>query len=280
MSLTADLRDRLQFFEKLLENKHMNETTNDTNMTGNADNRSVLRTNCGQGINHDVQVDVAIPFRSRDEAIIALCQKVFGAWPVYVSDCDQPATAPSDVFAQIGEEERSYALAQYHLACSRLSIGSSSSDPGDTLLEAVCRLQRELAQAKEANDGLKLRLAKVREKLSRELAEAQGNAAALKDFENYCRVSIRRTLDDVGAPFLHPDIGAPARKPMMPTERIKALAEQRDALAEAADEARKQRDTLAEALEKIVTLAKSMPDSSLEIEIAKQALAAVKGGEA
>jgi len=113
---------------------------------------------------------------------------------------------------------------------------------------AINTLERELARAKEANDGLKLRLAKVREKLSRELAEAQGSAAALKDFENYCRVSIRRTLDEVAAPYLFPDIGAPARKPMMSTERIKALAAQRNALKEAADDAVRQRDTLAEAL--------------------------------
>jgi hypothetical protein len=45
----------LHFFEKLLENKHMNETNHDTNMTGNADNRSDLRTNCGHEINQDVQ---------------------------------------------------------------------------------------------------------------------------------------------------------------------------------------------------------------------------------
>jgi len=45
----------LQFFEKLIENKHMNEPTSVTNMTTNADNRSELRTNCGQGINQDVQ---------------------------------------------------------------------------------------------------------------------------------------------------------------------------------------------------------------------------------
>jgi hypothetical protein len=41
--------------------------------------------------------------------------------------------------------------------------------------------------------------------------------------------------------------------------------------------ARKQRDALAKAFEKIVTLVKSMPDSSLQIEISKQSLAAVKG---
>jgi chromosome segregation ATPase len=142
------------------------------------------------------------------------------------------------------------------------------------------QLERELAEAWEANDGLKLRLGKVREKLNRELAEAQGNAAALKDFENYCRVSIRRTLDDVGAPFLHPDIGAPARKPMMPTERIKALAEQRD-------EARQQRATLAEALESVQGVLNPLSGFTkikgqryLEIVRGKvrEALASVKGG--
>lgn len=40
----------------------------------------------------------------------------------------------------------------------------------------------------------------------------------------------------------------------------------------------KQRDTLVEALERIVMLGQSMPDLSYEVEIAKQALAAVKGG--
>ena len=39
-----------------------------------------------------------------------------------------------------------------------------------------------------------------------------------------------------------------------------------------------ERDTLAEALERIVMLGQSMPDLSYEVEIAKQALAAVKGG--
>ena len=33
----------------------MNDTNHDTNMTGNADNRSELRTNCGHEINQDVQ---------------------------------------------------------------------------------------------------------------------------------------------------------------------------------------------------------------------------------
>ena len=179
------------------------------------------------------------------------------------------------------ENERNYAVAQHSLACKELGIAAGQSAPGDTLLEAVCRLKSELAQAKEANDGLKLRLAKVREKLSRELAEAQGNAAALKDFENYCRVSIRRTLDDVGAPFLYPDIGAPARKPMMPTERIKALAAQRNALKESAQEAKEQRDTLAEALEYVIgkaMLRRLYPDDD-EIQVADAALATVKGGE-
>ncbi len=64
MSLTAHLRDHLQFFEKLLENKHMSDTTNDTNMTGNADNRSELRTNCGHEINHDVQETDAEGFKT------------------------------------------------------------------------------------------------------------------------------------------------------------------------------------------------------------------------
>lgn len=53
MSLTVGLCDRLQIFEKLLENKHMNDTNNDTNMTGNADNRSELRTKSGQAIPRD-----------------------------------------------------------------------------------------------------------------------------------------------------------------------------------------------------------------------------------
>jgi hypothetical protein len=143
---------------------------------------------------------------------------------------------------------------------------------------AINTLERELARAKEANDGLKLRLAKVREKLSRELAEAQGSAAALKDFENYCRVSIRRTLDEVAAPYLFPDIGAPARKPMMPTERIKALAEQRDTLAEALEMSRnKLLEVLDDTEKEQVSFAGD--DFHETLKVCEQALATVKGGD-
>jgi predicted RNase H-like nuclease (RuvC/YqgF family) len=45
----------LQFFDKLLENKHMTTNENDIDMTGNADNRSELRTKSGHEINQDVQ---------------------------------------------------------------------------------------------------------------------------------------------------------------------------------------------------------------------------------
>lgn len=55
MSLTGYLCGSLRIFEKLLENKHMNDTNDDTNMTGNADNRSILRTKCGQGFNQGEQ---------------------------------------------------------------------------------------------------------------------------------------------------------------------------------------------------------------------------------
>lgn len=41
---------------------------------------------------------------------------------------------------------------------------------------------------------------------------------------------ISNALDGVGAPTHHPDIGAPARKPMMPQERIAALGQQLDAV--------------------------------------------------
>jgi seryl-tRNA synthetase len=60
-------------------------------------------------------------------------------------------------------------------------------------------------------------------------------------------------------------------------ESILAVYEESKQLERELAYARKQRDALAKAFEKIVTLVKSMPDSSLEIEIAKQSLAAVKG---
>jgi hypothetical protein len=207
-SKRVSLCGALHFFEKLLENKHMNDTNHDINMTGNADNCDALRTKSGQGISRDEQ----------------------------------------DPF------EREAAKA------------------------AINTLERELARAKEANDGLKLRLAKVRENLSRELAEAQGNVAALKDFENYCRVSIRRTLDEVAAPYLFPDIGAPARKPMMPTERIKALAEQRDTLAEALEMSRnKLLEVLDDTEKEQVSFAGD--DFHETLKVCEQALATVKGGD-
>lgn len=48
MSLKFDLCGHLRFFEILLENKHMSNTNDDTNMTGNADNCDALRTKSGQ----------------------------------------------------------------------------------------------------------------------------------------------------------------------------------------------------------------------------------------
>lgn len=50
---------------------------------------------------------------------------------------------------------------------------------------------------------------------------------------NYLREMVRKALDDAKAPSHHPDIGASARKPMTPQERIAALAKQRDELLEA-----------------------------------------------
>lgn len=54
MSLTTAVCGLLRIFEKMLKNKHMNDTNDDTDMTGDADNRSILRTKCGQGINQCV----------------------------------------------------------------------------------------------------------------------------------------------------------------------------------------------------------------------------------
>lgn len=76
--------------------------------------------------------------------------------------------------------------------------------------------------------------------LERELAEARLEAWNLRDERDAARACheglqelICQSLDKAGAPTHHPDIGAPARKPMMPQERIAAIAEQRDRLAEA-----------------------------------------------
>jgi hypothetical protein len=45
--------------------------------------------------------------------------------------------------------EQKYLYDQYDLACEELGIGKLSTDEGDTLLEAVCRLKSELAEAKK-----------------------------------------------------------------------------------------------------------------------------------
>lgn len=47
------------------------------------------------------------------------------------------------------KKEQNYAIAQYHKACQKLRINTLSTDPGDTLMEAVCRLQHELARWRE-----------------------------------------------------------------------------------------------------------------------------------
>lgn len=100
------------------------------NMT---DNRSELRTNCGQVINQGVQVHTSIGFRSRDEAIERLCQKVFGASPSYPDRHDQPTTAPSDACGR----------------CVELP-DQSEADPyeREAAKAAIKVLQRELAEAK------------------------------------------------------------------------------------------------------------------------------------
>jgi hypothetical protein len=168
MSLTPDLCGHLQFFEKLIENKHMSDTNHDTNMTGNADNRSELRTNCGQEINQDVQGKfLRCPQCSQFDMMtrngwngVLTCERCRMSWSSnfvdgwnrcfrMLAETDQPTTAPSDAIDQDAIDQRIYALDQYELACRQLNIGVYSDDPGDTLLEAVCHLKRELAEARE-----------------------------------------------------------------------------------------------------------------------------------
>jgi hypothetical protein len=45
--------------------------------------------------------------------------------------------------------KQNYAINQYHLACRELGINALSSDPGDTLLEAVCGLKSELTETRK-----------------------------------------------------------------------------------------------------------------------------------
>lgn len=62
--------------------------------------------------------------------------------------------------------------------------------------------------------------------------ERDGN----RTFHEAFKASIFEALDKAGAPTHHPDIGAPARKPMMPQERITAIAENAKANAAVAGE--------------------------------------------
>ena len=71
----------------------MSNTNDDTNMTGNADNCDPLRTKSGQGVSGTVHASIAFP--SRDEAITALCQNVFGASPVFPDPVPEP-TIPAN----------------------------------------------------------------------------------------------------------------------------------------------------------------------------------------
>lgn len=82
------------------------------------------------------------------------------------------------------------------------------------------------------NDGMYSTMVNHALGLERELNESKANQKALKQFENYCRIAIRDALNAANAPTHYPDIGAPARKPMTPVERIAELAKQRDALAD------------------------------------------------
>lgn len=66
----------------------------------------------------------------------------------------------------------------------------------------------------------------IREQINAQQARAEKAEAELAmseaAFSNY-RGLILSTLNEVGAPTHHPDVGASARKPMTPQERIKAL---------------------------------------------------------
>jgi hypothetical protein len=71
----------LRNFENLLENKHMNEHHHHQTSTPDADFCGESRTM--SGLDATGKMHISIGFRSEREAIERLCQKVFGATPVY-----------------------------------------------------------------------------------------------------------------------------------------------------------------------------------------------------
>jgi chromosome segregation ATPase len=133
----------------------------------------------------------------------------------------------------------------------------------DTLLEAVCRLKSELETVRSEHLAMTTRWREADEQIV-------SSEAAFSKF----RDSISRALDAANTPTHHPDIGAPARKPMMSTERIEALAKQRDTLAEAFREWPR----LREWLEMSEFIRGYMSNESEAFDAMNKALAAVKGG--
>lgn len=64
----------------------------------------------------------------------------------------------------------------------------------------------------------------VRQEQAGEIDRLKEELATNREVFATYRNCIKSALDEAGAPTHHPDIGAPARKPMTPQERIKALA--------------------------------------------------------
>jgi len=95
--------------------------------------------------------------------------------------------------------------------------------------EEIARLIQSATKAWEEADRAKSKIAELTQGIQDQQENADRLTAELAAQELVTKNNrdvINSALDAVNAPTHHPDIGAPARKPMMPHERITALAAQ------------------------------------------------------
>lgn len=151
MSLTVEVCCPLHKIEILLDNKHMTTNENDIDMTGNADNRSELRTQSGQGewITHPDGTRVRLDGIDSDGAHGMTIIPVMPAKHVQFT-ISLPAAPTPDLAEQLAEARKDVVLAAGELLIPIPQPGTDMS----RMLVANRILQRQLDAVTKQRDAL------------------------------------------------------------------------------------------------------------------------------
>lgn len=250
----------------------MNTTNDDTNMTGNADNCDPLRTKSGQPVAGTVHTSIA--FRSRDEAIACLCQKVFGASPVF------PDPTPPTILDNCRNALRDAGKVYPRSGCAVCGDGGLRGCPYEKTPPAECRIDEPIGLPVWngiGQPGSVMPIPPPAERPTPDVSATIAAAAADHLTEQTDRMMTERPTPITDAEWQDECCsGAPWYRI---AERMKNHAADLELkLAEVT----RQRDALAEALEIIASGGRgqfqwSMTKAEL---LARKTLAAVKGGDA